>query len=207
MKKIIVFVALVLLGVGVIFYLGKKKSDNNKLINKICNQNEGDIIFGDFNASKSLIVYFDYNCSFCKRFFDTSYDRLNEKYIKTGRLKLILRLVCSIGDKQAKDAYQTAICYSKNGEYQTLHDLLMHQSTVIYTEEFRKLRDDIMYNNEAIAECVLGSENKEINQNIKQFLMLKAGGTPTFIINNKVIVGYKDYEFIEKVLEKEYVLN
>lgn len=208
MKKLVGFVGIVLLVVAIVLCVIKVKLDKSSdLINRIAQPNEGDIVFGDSDVNKSLIVYFDYNCRLCRKFILTSYEQLNEKYIKTGQLKLVLRLVCSKADMQAIDAYQTAICYSRYSNYQKFHELLMHQSNVIYTEEYRQLRDDLVHNNEDIAECILGTDNRDIKHNIKQLFQLKTKGTPTFIINDKVVVGYKGYEVIEELLNDEYVLN
>jgi len=166
-----------------------------------------EIIFGDENAAHSIIVYFDYNCDFCKKFFRESYPSLNEQYIKPGRVKLVLKLVCNNTDIFALKAYLTAICVNKFGNYKKLHQLLMHKSEIIYTEHFSELIDELIYANDAIAGCILNNEYNPVKESNLQLQKLKTYGTPTFIINNSVVAGYIDFSSLQKVLKKEYSLN
>ncbi|GEM_PF-5194412 len=167
-------------------------------------QLDSDIIFGNIDAKYSIVAYIDYNCSHCKRFFYDTYPKLHEEYLQRNRLKLILRLVCNQTDQKTLEAYQSAICINKYGDYQKLHKLLLHNTEVIYSEQYQTLMDEIIWSNDDIAECLLSNNNTEILTNIQSFKQLKTTGTPTFIINNKVLVGYKDFADLERIINKEY---
>jgi len=208
-KSIFIGIIIVILScISILVFIRYNKLNTHNSMLKTFSQITGnEIILGNEDAHYSVIVYFDYNCSFCKKFFNKTYPALNEKYIKTGKVKLILKLVCSNTDTNALAAYQTAICVNKFGDYSKLHKLLMHKSEIIYTEHFSKLVDEIIYSNVDIAECILDSNYNPVKENNYQLEELKTNGTPTFVINNNVIAGYKDFFTIEKILTNEYSLN
>ncbi|WP_439184952.1 DsbA family protein [Carboxylicivirga taeanensis] len=161
-----------------------------------------DIVFGQESAEQSIILYYDYNCSYCKKFFDEVYPSLHDDFIRTGKIKLVLRLICRGNDAMALRAYQTAICINKFGSYEKLHALLLHNSQIMYTEHFNQLIDDYVVENEFLGECILDSDGSDIIRNIYEFQVLKTKGTPTFVLGSDVISGFKDYNYLKKKINK-----
>ncbi len=174
-----------------------------KLLQQINHIKSNDIILGDPSAPNSLIVYFDYNCGFCKKFFNEVYPKLDNTVVNEKKLNIIIRLVCNKTDKVTIQAYQTVSCINQFGNFNKLHKLLMHKNEIIYTEHFNQLIDEYIATNENVAECILSSNSQQIIQNIFQLQELKTNGTPTFVVNDKVIVGYKDYQVFLPMLELE----
>ena len=184
----------------------KKKTNYNKLISEVNHVSDNDIVFGNEQIKHSIIIYFDYNCGYCQKFFKNTYPEL-ERFISNGEINLVLRLVCNKTDKAALDAYQTAICINKLGSFKNLHKLLLYEGRIIYTEHFRQLIDEYIHTNSDIAECIVNENNNAIKHNINQFQELNIKGTPTFIIGKKVLVGYRNIENIIETLETEFNLK
>ncbi|TRX71832.1 thioredoxin domain-containing protein [Carboxylicivirga sp. M1479] len=193
------FATVVILFVGIVYLTNKQvvKREQLKQINVI---RDSDIIFGDASAPQTILLFFDYNCSYCKRFFTDVYPNLEEYYIKTGQVKLVMRLVCRGSDQVASKAYQTAICIDKYGDYSKLHALLMHKSEIIYSTHFQQLIEDYIASNELIGDCILNTNDNPIIQNIFQFQLLKTKGTPTFVIGDEVVSGYQDFDYLSDKL-------
>jgi len=173
---------------------------HKKVIDEISMGLEGDIIMGEPDAPGNVILFFDYNCRYCKKFFNEVYPQLERDYIKRGKLKLTLRLICSGNDENALLANQTAICINKFGNFGKLHDLLMHRYDVIYSSQFNQLIESYIGANEFLGECILNSNHNDVIRNIYQFQLLKQKGTPTFVIGDEVVVGYRDYEYFKNKL-------
>nr|WP_321408116.1 thioredoxin domain-containing protein [uncultured Carboxylicivirga sp.] len=181
---------------------------NNRIINdhdlvKIKQTDENDIIFGSYNAPQSIILYFDYNCSYCQKFFKEVYPELKDSLIDNKQVKLIFRLVCKPNDAKALKAYRTAICINKFGQFEKLHKLLLYKPGIIYTKYFDGLIDEYISTNENVAECILNRNETPEIKNIYQFQTLKTKGTPTFIIGNEIKKGYLDFEAILKLLNQD----
>lgn len=205
--KYIVWIITVVLITSIISYfvLQDNKSEiSNDVLQNISNEN--DIVIGDYNVKKSVILFYDYNCIYCKKFFKEIYPIFKKEYINNHKAKLILKPICKVTDKQALNAYQTLICINKYGDFQKLHKLLLHKSKIIYTDYFRQLIDDYIFTNDFVAECILNTKQFDIKKNISQFQKLNTKGTPTFIIGNKIIKGYKNYKAFKSIINSELKL-
>lgn len=174
------------------YYLHKNKM-TKAIIKNISQYQYNDIIIGNYDASQSIILFFDYNCTYCKKFFNEVYPSLDVNYIQTGKVNLILKLVCSPTDIKALQAYQTVICINNHGDFQKLHKLLLYKNEIIYTEHFDMLIEDYITTNEVIGDCIINTNYEAVLKNIYQLQQLNTKGTPTFVINNKIINGFIDY--------------
>jgi protein-disulfide isomerase len=52
---------------------------------------EGEPYIGNANAPITVALYYDYQCPFCKQFEEQVMPQLNDKYIATGKVKVILK--------------------------------------------------------------------------------------------------------------------
>lgn len=52
---------------------------------------EGEPFIGNPNAPVTLAVWFDYQCPFCKQFELTAMPELKEKYVDTGKLRVVFK--------------------------------------------------------------------------------------------------------------------
>lgn len=194
-------IAIGIIAVIISYFLNYNKNSDTELINNITQINDNDIILGNPNAKATIVLYFDYNCKYCNKFFENVYPELKSNFLDKDLATLILRPVCKSNDIAATKAYQTVICINKFGQFDKLHRLLLHEPKIIYTKHFQQLIDDYINTNANVAECILNSDDEAIKKNIFQFQQLKTKGTPTFVINNKVIIGYKNYHFFEEELK------
>lgn len=176
-------------------FIGYRYYAKMKLFDELNAELESDIIFGEYDAPKNLILYFDYNCGYCKKFFKEVYPELEKSYIRSGQVKLTLRLICSGNDENALRASQTAICINKFGDFEKLHSLLLHKSEIVYSSQFQGLIEDYILASEEVGNCILNSDNQDVIRNIFQFQLLKTKGTPTFVLDNEAVAGLRDYNF------------
>ena len=173
----------------------------NDLIQLIQQERESDIVIGNPDAKNNIIVFFDYNCTYCRKFMSETYPEIENTFLKKHDIKLCLRLVCSPTDALATKAWQTAICLNKTGDFIKLHKLLMHKPEIIYTQHFADLTDTFISTNNIFEECFVTSDNQDIKRNIYQFQQLQTKGTPTFVIGQKVVKGYKNAANFKQIIE------
>ena len=137
-RLFIISLILISLGIVIVFH-NKKETARKNSLQKVLEINENDIVFGDYEAPISLLVYFNYNCGFCNQFFKKEYPQLHKEYIKTGKVKVILRLICSRKSPSELYANQAAICINKHGSFEKLHELFLHNYNIIFTDENKNL--------------------------------------------------------------------
>jgi protein-disulfide isomerase len=165
-------------------------------------KNEYDIVLGDLNAPISVIMFFDYNCSFCRNFFNNEYEEFKINYIDNNKTNLVLKLINLSEQPDLMKALQAAICINKIGNLTPYHNLLLYNNRVIYSEEFKELLDYYIGENTEIAECLLSDTSlQDILKNNATFKKLKLKGTPTFVINDRIYHGYKNYKDLNLILK------
>ncbi len=195
--------------IGVLFVFSCKTSPEKKtqvLANKV-EQKAEDVVFGDDAASKTVFLYASYNCDYCRYFFSRTYPELKTNFLNKEKFKLVVKWVDFSENPQILYALQAASCIGRFGVYEKYHQLLLVNPSVVFTEDFAQLIDDIMQDNSEIAECILNNNNYEyIRSNIKEFHENKLTGTPTFILNNHAYSGFISYENFKKILKKEFNL-
>lgn len=82
-----------------------------------------DVILGDSNAPVTVIEYGDYQCPFCARFFIDVEPLIRQKYIETGKVKMIFRNYAFLGP-ESPAAAEAAECAKDQGQYWAYHDAL-----------------------------------------------------------------------------------
>lgn len=194
----------------VIGYIISNKTIQHKTSSKASIEvhiNKYDIIFGTPDAANSIYIYSSYKCGFCRKFFKEVYPKLKKNYLDKGKLNLIVKLIEPNEDIDMIYALQVAISVHKYGEFDKLHELLVHNYKVVYTSDFKSLCEDFMQKNTEIAKAVLENDDyKYLRANYKEFTDLKFSGTPGFVINKQIYKGFKKYEEFENIIEKEFKL-
>lgn len=200
---IISFILLLVIGYIIINKTLFHKTSSKAIIKVQTNQY--DIIFGNPDAANSIYMYSSYKCGFCRKFFKEVYPKLKKNYFDTGKLNLIVKPIEPNEDVDMIYALQVAISVHKYGEFDKLHELLVHNYKVVYTNDFKSLCDDFIQNNIEIAKSVLENEDyKYLKVNYQEFTDLKFSGTPSFIIDQEIHRGYKNYEEFENIIENKF---
>ena len=87
---------------------------------------DNDAVLGDPNAPLTLIEFVDYECPFCKSFFEETLPQIKSQYIDTGKLKLVMRdFPLDFHDPAATDSAIAANCAREQGgdsAYFSYHD-------------------------------------------------------------------------------------
>ena len=88
---------------------------------------DDDAVLGDKDAPVTLIEFVDYQCPFCKRFFDQTFAQLKTEYIDTGKLKLVMRDFPLSFHQNAQKASEATECAEDGGKFWEMHDLLFQK--------------------------------------------------------------------------------
>ncbi|PLX23027.1 MAG: hypothetical protein C0599_05110 [Salinivirgaceae bacterium] len=161
-----------------------------------------DIVFGNDSANLTMYVYASYQCSYCRKFFDEVFPILENKYIESGQLNVIFRPTARTVGNERENALKALVCVNKYGNFTYLHKLLLSNFRVMYTDEFIQMVNSFKDKDPFVGECIDGTEAKDyLTANIKEFEKLEFKGTPTFVINNRVYIGYRETEQMEKIID------
>ncbi|WP_163715714.1 thioredoxin domain-containing protein [Mangrovibacterium lignilyticum] len=197
---------LLLFAAGACTNADKTGKPSGKIVN--VTDREEDVVFGDVKAPQEIIMYSSYDCKFCRKFFATTYPELREKYLDTGKVKLVVKWL-DFGERpEMLNALQAASCISRFGVYEKFHELLNFNPAVVYTPEFEELLGDIMQRNQFIAECIVNNNNYEyLKSNLREFSENEIPGTPAFILNTNIYTGYRSFDRLESIMINEFEFN
>lgn len=162
------------------------------------------IILGDTEAPKTLIVFYDYNCPHCRSFFTNTYPAIYNEFVATKKLKISLKPVYLGSDPIINYAYQLLPCLYNIGMFDELHQLLLQNHDLIFSSDFEIFINTLVAENPSIEECISHkNSNLEENSNKSQLKKMGLNGTPTFVIGNKVFTGKIELEIIRDILHEK----
>ncbi len=89
---------------------------------------DGNRIIGNPQAKVTLVLYEDFQCPFCGKFFKESEQNIREIYVKNGNVRLVYRDFAFLGPESIK-ASEAARCADDQGKFWNYYDYLFtHQN-------------------------------------------------------------------------------
>ncbi len=226
-KTIILGLIAIILLVGVVWYANKNKEEiTNQTAsilgidgeNKKVTELDGDFIFGDPLAPVTIIEYSSHLCGACSNFHKTTLPLIVENYVKTGKVRIIPRLV-------SHPALSIAVlCAQEQGAFWELNNYIFENIETIQAVD--DITSAVGLDQESFDQCYLekyvnqvmkwldeGEKPKDCDTNwipscqvIKWFEQAEedeADSTPTFLINGQKIVGSQPYAIFEDAIKSQ----
>lgn len=158
-----------------------------------------DIILGSPDAPVALIEYSNHLCGHCANFHSQVLPLIMEEYVKTGKVKLIPRLLSPI------ELGLTVFCAQEQGKFQEMNEYLFeHVQEIEIVDDLRVMAGTVGLNREEFDICL--DSSKYENGVVKWFedaQEVEVGGTPTFFVNEERIDGSQTFSEFKKIIEKE----
>ena len=165
---------------------------------------DDDAVKGDKNAPVTIIEWSDYECPFCARFYSDTYKQIDEKYIKTGKVKLIYRDFPLSFHQQAQKAAEAAECAGEQGKYFDMHDKLFEDGVVGGTTTFKQYAKEIGLDTSKFNTCLdTGAMASEVRKDFVDGQQAGVQGTPGFIVNGNLVSGAQPFSVFEQIIEAE----
>lgn len=166
---------------------------------------------GDENAKVTIVEFSDFQCPYCKRFFDDTYAQIKADYIDTGKAKLYYRHLPLAIHPFAQDAAEASECANDQGKFWEYHDLLFENFdgwTVVATGDLPATltgyAGDLGLNTDEFSACLANNTHeKKVTDDMAEGQTAGATGTPTFFINGKPLVGAYPYETFKTIIDEE----
>jgi protein-disulfide isomerase len=193
---------------GIDNYIAKQQEAQNqgtRKSEKVSNTIEDDDpMLGDVSAPITVVEFSDYECPFCKRFFENTLISIKEKYVETGQVKFVYRDFPLGFHKGAKPAAIGAECArDQQGDeaYFAYHDLIFQNQGSLQTETFKQHAQTLGLNASAFSDCFDGEQfSEEVDKDFADGQSVGVSGTPGFIV-----LAEKDESKIEAIKALEVV--
>jgi len=165
-------------------------------------------VMGDEKAKVTVIEFTDFQCPYCKRYFDQSFNQLVKEYVETGKVRYVARDLPLEFHPNAHLAAEAARCSGDQGKYFEFHSqLFTNQDAWAEAGDAGKLFNSyavkLGLDRTKFANCLTNGEKKAaVDADLA--LAQKAGmnGTPSFIINGKVLIGAQPYTAFQAMINE-----
>ena len=167
---------------------------------------------GSDSAKINLVEFGDYQCPFCKRFFDQTEPQLLTEYVDAGKAKFYFLDVSIVGDDSITLG-QGAWCADEQGKYYEYHDYMYsnqgkENSGWGTPDKVKNLVKNIPgLDGEKFSECLDSKKYESRNQQLTKFSgQLGLTGTPTMFVGNSEtgytkITGAQPYSSFRQVID------
>ncbi len=168
---------------------------------------------GAEDAKVTVIEFSDYQCPFCRKFWTESYPQLKEDFIDTGKIKYVFRDFPLNFHEAAVPAAVAGNCVREqlgNEAYFKYHD-------IVFAEQNKQGQNTINFNEEDIMSWVAQTgtldmdkfntcyndpaQKAEVDADLAAGAQAGISGTPSFVINGKLIVGAQPYSVLKAEIE------
>jgi protein-disulfide isomerase len=164
---------------------------------------DDDAVRGSLDAPVTIVEFSDFECSFCARFYSSTYKELKTKYIDTGKVRFIYRDFPLGFHEKAQKAAEAAECAGEQGKYYEMHDALF-ESGNLSVANLKVLAGQIGLNTSTFNTCLdSGAMAQEVQKDFADGQRLGISGTPTFFVNGTKLVGAQPISAFEQIIEAE----
>ncbi len=157
---------------------------------------------GDENAPVTLIEFGDFNCGYCGRWAKETLPKIDEKYIKTGKVRMAYVHYPILGDDSMTAAEGTE-CAAQQDKFWEYHNLLYANQGIGFTpDNLANLAGQLGLDSEKFKSCLANfTDRASLEDDIRLSQVMGVRGTPAFLVNGVPLAGAYPYEDFEKVIE------
>jgi protein-disulfide isomerase len=166
-------------------------------------------LLGSAGAPVTILEFSDFQCSFCKKFWADTLPQLKESYIQKGQARFMYRHLAVLG-KFSEQAAQASECAGEQGKFWEYHDkLFSNQGGLGFTDsKLKQYGQELKLNVGKFGQCLdSGRYRQKVQGESAAAASLGARGTPTFVVNKRLLVGAQPFEVFRSVIEEELKAN
>jgi protein-disulfide isomerase len=152
-----------------------------------------------------IVEFSDFQCGYCRKFWQGTLPKLKEFYISKGTVRFTYRHFAVLG-KPSEQAALAAECAAAQKKFWPYHDKLFASlGEALFTEtSFRRFAREVGLNGVQFGSCFSAEKYKEkIERETATAIYLGGRGTPLFFINQKLLPGAQPYSVFQKLIEEE----
>lgn len=169
-----------------------------------------DIVIGAADAPVTLIEYASVTCSACAAFHQTTYPQLKEKYIDTGKVRVIFREFPTSPPELAANGFLLARCAgSDEGYMRIVEALLKSQSDWVFNpnpaarqQAFNSIAGQAGIAGSRLEACLNDQDGIDHINMVSAEANQRYGvrSTPSFVINGQIVTGAVPLAELESVI-------
>lgn len=166
---------------------------------------ENEPMLGEPNAPITIVEFSDYECPFCKRFYDEAYQQIKQEYIDTGKAKLVFKDFALSFHQMAKPAAAAANCvFEQLGDekYFEMHDKIFENQNSLSEANLKTWALELGVDETQYDSCIVDPEIlSEIDEDLAEGSANGVSGTPSFFIDGELLVGAQPFSAFKNIID------
>lgn len=162
---------------------------------------DDDPSIGPEDAPVVIVEFSDFNCSFCKRFHDTTLQPLLEQY--EGQIRFVYRDFAILGDTSITSAIASECAYDQD-RFWDYHDLLFANQGNFSRDNLIGYATQLELDVDQFTVCIDDQVHlDDVRADSAAAQQIGARGTPAFLINGQFVSGAQPYEVFVQLIDAE----
>ena len=158
---------------------------------------------GPKDAPIVIVEFSDFQCPYCKQFFDETYKQLLAAYPEKIRFVFRQLPLTSI-HPEAFPAAEASMCANEQNSFWEYHDKVFENQDKLGRELYLQIASDLNLDMPAFEDCIITGKFKAFVQQDSDYAVnLGIQSTPTFFINGLALVGAQPIETFKQVIDME----
>ncbi len=164
-------------------------------------------VIGNKNAPVTMYEFGDFQCPFCQSFVKNTLPSIIQKYVDTGKVKIVFRHFPLSFHVNAQISAEAAECASRQGKFEAYHNMLYTKGTGDGTgldmASLKSYAVQLGLNTTVFNSCVDNHEARDVvASDLAEGKKVGVDGTPSFYINGIQVVGAQPVAVFEQVIDE-----
>ncbi|MBI2145042.1 DsbA family protein [Candidatus Woesearchaeota archaeon] len=163
---------------------------------------DGDHVLGVENATVTIVEYSDFQCPFCKRFYDETESSIMRQYVDAGKAKFVYRHFPIPSHQYAMAAAEASECAADQGKFWEYHNELFEHQNALHKSALKGYASDVGLDREKFDACLdSGVMGVRVRSDAAAGTAAGVGSTPMFFINGKPVKGAQPYSVFASAID------
>ena len=163
---------------------------------------DDDPSIGPADAPVTIIEFSDYQCPYCQVWYKQVFQQLLASY--PDKIRFVYRDLPLPMHPEAVPAAQAANCAGEQDAYWKYHDALFNQQYGLDRAAYEHYAADLGLDTKAFAACLDSQRYQdEIQADASDASRVGISGTPSFVVNGRILVGALPFSDFKAVIDEE----
>ena len=163
---------------------------------------DDDPSIGPANAPVTIIEFSDYQCPYCQVWYNQVYQQLLASY--PNKIRFVYRDLPLPMHPEAVPAAEAADCAGEQNAYWKYHDALFGQQYGLNRAAYEHYAADLGLDTKAFTACLDSQRYQaEIQADASDAGRVGISGTPSFVVNGRILVGALPFSDFKTVIDEE----
>ncbi|HLC50587.1 MAG TPA: DsbA family protein [Candidatus Nanoarchaeia archaeon] len=184
--------------------LGAGKEQPENVDTKLSVSDGGSPSIGSEDAKVTIIEFSDFQCPYCGKFYFETFPSIYSDYIKTGKVRFVMRNFPLGFHQYAEKTAEAAECANEQDKFWEYQNLLFINQKSLDDENLKKYASDLKLDSVKFDSCLdSGKMAGKIQADLSDAESYGVDSTPAFLINGQLLVGAQPFSKFQSIIESE----